>query len=77
VSKQVRIQDLKWDTLPGGTLVSVVSLWGSGDEAENPTPKKPPFQGPCTVEYRLIEGRVTATPGAFVPRTAGEGISGG
>ncbi len=62
-----KIEDLTWDTLPGGTLVSTVQLFDEFDSAENPDDEADPLLGPATVEYRIVDGEMvvgmsTGTP---------------
>ena len=57
----VKIEDLTWDAMPGGTLVSMVQLWGEGDSAETPNDPENPFTGPGVVEYRIVDGKISAT----------------
>lgn len=64
----IEIESLIWDTLPGGALVSTVNLWGVGDLAENPDPDGEPLTGPASIEYRLVEGRVSAAVNPPQPR---------
>lgn len=66
----VKIEDLGWDTMPNGTLVSTLFLTDAGQTAENPSDPENPFHGPTTVEYQVIEGQLTANtyPIAEMPR---------
>lgn len=57
----VKIEDLAWETLPGGSLFSQVQLFDANNTAENPADEENPLVGPGTVEYRLLDGQVTAS----------------
>lgn len=64
------IEDLTWDTLPGGTLVSTVQLFDENNSAENPDDPENPLLGPATVEYRLWDGKVEVTLSPGTPMMA-------